>query len=127
MKAAYLDTSAAVKLVIAEGESEALRVWLRGRLLTSSALLRVELIRAVMPRGSAAVERGARVLAQLELIRIGRLILDRASQLEPPNLRTLDAIHLASAELISTAVLVSYDGRLTSAAAQRGLAVASPV
>jgi predicted nucleic acid-binding protein len=127
VRAAYLDTSAAVKLVIVEAESAALRSWLCGRLLTSSTLLRVELLRAVRPHGTAALERAARLIQRLELIRIGRLILDRAAQLEPAHLRALDAIHLASAGLLSAAVLVSYDDRLTRAAVQRGLAIASPV
>src|SRR5215469_3629742 len=126
MRAAYLDASAAVKLVVTEPESAALRSWLRGRVLTSSALLRVELLRSVRPHGPAALERAAQLVQRLELTRIGRLVLDRAAQLEPQHLRALDAIHLASAGLMSTCVLVSYDARLTRAALHRGMTVASP-
>lgn len=126
MKAAYLDTSAAVKLVVNEPQSPALQSWLRGRMLTSSALLRVELARAVRRHGPIALRRAESLIRDLDLIRLGKLVLDRAAALEPAHLRALDAIHIASAELLSTAVLVSYDRRLVDAASGIGLAVASP-
>lgn len=128
MRAAYLDSSAVVKLVVAEAGSAALRSWVRGRTLASSALLRVEVIRAVRPDGIDAVERALQFMRRLELFRIGRLVLDRAGELEPMQLRTLDAIHLATASLMagSAVALVSYDERLTRAAELLGLRVASP-
>lgn len=128
MRVAYLDSSAAVKLAIAEPESAALRSWLIGRALTSSALLRVELLRAVLPDGAPAIERAQRFLRRLEFLRIGRLVLDRAASIELPQLRTLDAIHLATAELMggSPFAFVSYDARLLRAADNLGLRVASP-
>ena len=128
MRAAYLDSSAAVKLAIAEPESAALRSWLIGRALTSSVLLRVEVLRAVRPDGSAAVDRAQRFLRRLEFLRIGRLVIDRATSIEPLQLRTLDAIHLATAALMmdSSFAFVSYDERLIRAADQLGLRVASP-
>ena len=127
-RAAYLDSSAAVKLVVVETESAALRSWLRGRAMTSSALLRVEIVRAVRPHGAVAVDHAVRLIRRLELVRIGTLVLDRAALLEPHQLRALDAIHLATAMLAggSTAALVSYDQRMLHAAGLLGLAVASP-
>lgn len=128
MTPAYLDSSAAVKLVAAEPESGALRAWLRGRVLISSALLRVEVIRSVRPDGSEALERAARLMRRFEFVRIGRLVLGRAASLEPLQLRTLDAIHLATAELMTRSryTVVSYDERMVRAADQLGLRVASP-
>ena len=123
-----MDSSAAVKLVAAEPESGALRLWLRGRVLMSSVLLRVEVMRAVRPDGAEAIERAVRLLHRFELVRIGRLVLGRAASLEPLQLRTLDAIHLATAELMTRSryTVVSYDARLLRAADQLGLRVASP-
>ena len=123
-----MDSSAAVKLVAAEQESSALRAWLKGRVLISSALLRVEVIRAVRPDGAEALDRAARLMRRFELFRIGRLVLGRAAELEPLQLRTLDAIHLATAELMTRSryTVVSYDARLLRAADRLGLRVASP-
>lgn len=128
MTPAYLDSSAAVKLVAAEPESGALRAWLRGRVLISSALLRVEVIRAVRSDGAEAVERAVQLMRRFEFVRIGRLVLGRAALLEPLQLRTLDAIHLATAELLTRSrhAVVSYDERMLRAADNLGLRVASP-
>ena len=129
MRAAYLDSSAAVKLIVTEAESSALRSWLRGRTPTSSVLLRVEVIRAVRHQGPPAVARAVRLIQALELLRLSRLVLDRAASAEPKHLRTLDAIHLATAALMtgSSSTFVSYDERLIRAADQLGLQVASPI
>ncbi len=129
MRAAYLDSSAAVKLIVAEAESAALRSWLRGRTPTSSVLLRVEVIRAVRHQGPPAIARAVRLIQPLELLRLSRLVLDRAASVEPMHLRTLDAIHLATAALMtgSSFAFVSYDERLLHAADQLGMRVASPV
>ena len=94
----------------------------------SSALLRVEVIRAVRPDGAEALERATRLMRRFELVRIGRLVLGRAASLEPLQLRTLDAIHLATAELITRSryAVVSYDERMLRAADQLGLRTTSP-
>ena len=94
----------------------------------SSALLRVEVIRAVRPDGAEALERAVRLIRRFEFIGIGRLVLGRAAALEPLQLRTLDAIHLATAELMtrSRCAVVSYDERMVRAADQLGLRVTSP-
>jgi predicted nucleic acid-binding protein len=128
-RAVYLDSSALVKLAVAEPESAALRRYLRGRRpLVSSALARAEVARALLPLGEPAVRRGQEVLARLELIRISDRILAAAGSLLPAELRTLDAIHLATARQLGSdlARLITYDERLRAAAAAAGCPVAAP-
>jgi predicted nucleic acid-binding protein len=115
----YLDASALVKLVVPEPESAALRAELtRWNRRVSSALVRVELIRASVRVGSGARRLSERVLATLDLIAVDDAILDAAGRLRPPELRTLDAIHLASAQALGSALggLVAYDTRLLEGA-----------
>lgn len=128
-RATYLDSSAIVKLVVAEPESAALRRYLRRRRpLVSSALARAEVARALLPLGEPAVRRGGEILARLELIRISDRVLAAAGQLLPAELRTLDAIHLATAQQLGgdLARLVTYDERLHAAATASGLPAAAP-
>jgi predicted nucleic acid-binding protein len=126
----YLDTSAFVKLVVAEPESPALR-----RAITqwpqraSSTLLRTETIRALRRSGNTGqVPAARRLLRGIRMIRVDEPLLDRAADLEPGELRTLDAIHLASALQIGQdlGVVIAYDIRLKAAARAYGLAVESP-
>jgi predicted nucleic acid-binding protein len=127
---AYLDTSAAVKLLMTERESAALRKWLRGRPdRASAALIRVELVRVVRRAGFARLLPEARkLLAGVHLIRIDDALLDRAAGLDPAELRSLDSIHLAAAASLGDdlAAVVSYDDRMLAAAASLGLPVATP-
>ncbi len=128
-RAIYLDSSAIVKLVVAEPESAALRRYLRRRrVLVSSGLARAEVARALLPLSEQAVRRGREVLAGLELIRVSDRILAAAGALLPPELRTLDAIHLATALELGgdLARLVTYDERLLGAAGAVGCPVAAP-
>ncbi len=128
-RAVYLDPSAIVKLVVAEPESAALRRYLRRRRpLVSSALARAEVARALLPLGEPAVRRGHEALARLELIRISDRILAAAGSLLPAELRTLDAIHLATAQHLGSdlARLITYDERMRSAAVATGCPVAAP-
>lgn len=98
--ATYLDSSALVKLAVAEPESAALRRHLRRRRsLVSSALARIEVLRALLPAGPAAIASGRAVLAGIELARITDRVLQAAATLEPAELRSLDGIHLATARL----------------------------
>jgi predicted nucleic acid-binding protein len=127
---AYLDTSAAVKLLMIEPESPALRRWLRGQPeRASAALLRVELVRAVrraaLPR---LIPEARKLLAGVHLIRLDDALLDRASELDPTELRSLDSIHLAAAASLGDdlAAVVSYDQRLLAAAASLGMPTATP-
>jgi uncharacterized protein len=128
-RATYLDSSAIVKLAVAEPESAALRRYLRRRRpLVSSALARAEVGRAVLPLGEQAARRGQEVLARLELIRISDRILAAAGSLLPAELRALDAIHVATAQQLGSdlARVVTYDERMRAAARAAGCTVATP-
>jgi uncharacterized protein len=127
---AYLDTSAFVKLIVAEPESAALRrAVTRWPQRASSTLLRTETIRALRRSGnSEQLPAARRLLRGVSMIRVDEPLLDRAADLEPGELRTLDAIHLASALEIGQdlGVMIAYDVRLKAAAQAYGLAVESP-
>lgn len=128
-RATYVDSSALVKLAVREADSAALRRYLgRRRPLVSSALARTEVVRALLPFGSEAVRRGREVLARVELLRVNDRVLDVAGLLGPADLRSLDAIHLASGEQLGMDLrgFVTYDERLASAAMGRGLRVIQP-
>lgn len=128
--ATYLDSSAIVKLAVREPESAALRRYLRRRRpLISSALARAEVLRALLPGGEEAVARGHGVLRRLELARVNDRVLGAAGALLPVELRTLDAIHLATARQLGGELraLVTYDQRLIEAARELGQRVATPL
>jgi predicted nucleic acid-binding protein len=129
MAATYLDSSAIVKLAIRENESVALRRYLRRRRpLISSSLARTEVMRALLPGGDVAVAAGRKVLTRLDLIRISTRILDEAAVLLPADLRSLDAIHLATARRLAhdLGAVVTYDERMAEAAMHLGHRVATP-
>jgi predicted nucleic acid-binding protein len=125
----YLDSSALVKLVVHEPRSAALRAYLRRQPeRLSCGLARTEVLRAVRPLGPAALETARRLLRSIDLIRLDDALLDAAGVLEPLTLRSLDAIHLAAAQLVAPALraVVTYDRRMADAAASLGLPVATP-
>ena len=127
--AVYLDSSAIVKLVVAEAESRALTDYLRDHpSRVSCALARVEVIRAVRPHGAAAVGRAGQLLARISLLRLDDVLLDAAAELEGTTLRSLDAIHLAAARAFGDELgeVVTYDRRMADAAHRFGLAVSAP-
>lgn len=126
---AYLDASALVKLVLAEDESMTLRSALAAwPHRTSSKISLVEVIRTVRLKDRAAEPLAHRVLASTGLLGVGDRLLVAAAALDPPVVRALDAIHLASALRLGNrlAAFVSYDQRQLAAAGALGLAVASP-
>jgi uncharacterized protein len=124
----YLDSSALVKLVVREPESPALRTYLRSASRrVSSALARVEVLRAVRPHGAAASRRARQVLESTSLLALDDALLDAAGMLDVPSLRSVDAIHLAAARLLGQLqAVVTYDLRMTEAAELLGLPVAAP-
>lgn len=125
----YLDSSAIVKLVVREPESDALRAYLRNRQpLVSSSLARTEVMRALLNQGEPARKTGIRVLAGLDLIRVDNRVLDLTGRLLPFELRTVDAIHLATAQRLDTDLgrLCTYDVRMSDAAEELGMAVIAP-
>jgi predicted nucleic acid-binding protein len=127
----YLDTSAAAKLVVPEPESSALAVFLVERIavpLVSSALLYPELVRAVNRHRPDLVDRAVALLQRIMTIPLTHDILVSAATIGSPQVRTLDALHLAAAASVRSGldVLVTYDKRLADSATGSGLAVAAP-
>lgn len=126
---AYLDSSALVKLIAIEAESAALREELRRWPDRASSLLAsIELMRAAMRLGGHAPAVAARVLAGLRMLAIDP-IAPAASRIGSTSLRSLDAIHLATAASIATQLgaLITYDQRMIADAQSIGLPVLSPV
>jgi predicted nucleic acid-binding protein len=124
----YFDSSALVKLVLDEPESAALIDFVGRSGIISSDLVRTELYRAVV---RVKPSRGADVVSliqQLDLIPLTAEVLDTAGRLTPPSMRSLDALHLASALTIRDELeaFVAYDARLLDAAVALGLPVQSP-
>ena len=125
----YFDSSALTKLVATELESgELARVIAAGRWsISASALVRTELARAVM-RKDGSVLKLRDLLGEIDLIPVSDAALDLAGRLQPPALRSLDAVHIASAVLLGSSCegIVSYDVRMQAAARRAGLAVIAP-
>jgi predicted nucleic acid-binding protein len=125
----YLDSSALVKLVIAEAESSPLRRYLAGEPERASCgLARVEVLRAVRGYGSAALARARRLLQRLNIAQIDDELLEAAATLDPRVSRSVDAIHLAAAQLLGDELtaIVTYDRRMAAAARLVDLPVAAP-
>lgn len=129
----YLDSSALVKLVKREAESDALTRFLaqhRSSERVTSALSRVEVVRAVACGGPAAIAHARRQLARTEQIVLTVTLLDDAATLLHDSiLRSLDAVHLAAARSIGSDLraVVTYDRRMEDAAAAVGLPTEVPV
>ena len=125
----YVDTSALLKLVHPEPGSMPLRTWLARHPddLISSALIRAESRRALLRNDPVGLANLPRVLSVIAQIPVTEEVLDRAAMLQDPGLRSLDAIHLASAQMTPgvNAMLV-YGKRLAEAARKAGITVASP-
>lgn len=127
----YLDSSALMKLIRREGESAALAEWLEGHLeepVVSSELGRVEVLRAARRVGDVVVAEARAVVDELDLVPLDRAVQDVACDIGDPLLRSLDALHLASALLLGAGLttFISYDHRLTDAAKAAGVLVATP-
>jgi uncharacterized protein len=127
----YLDSSAAVKLVHAEAESQALRDWLDERADTgwvSSVLVEVETYRALARYSPSALTRLPQILDLVDLLDLTPAIRARAQSVAPATVRSLDAIHLATALHIRVELtaFVAYDSRLSEAARTAGLPVQVP-
>ncbi len=130
MNAAYLDASALVKLLRREAETDALWDALsRWPVRVSSELLAVEL-RGTARRlgGAATLERAEAALATVDLVVLTEAIRDRAGATFTPALRTLDAIHVATALALreELAVVIAYDAVLCAAASAEGLETLTP-
>ncbi|WP_419945614.1 type II toxin-antitoxin system VapC family toxin [Candidatus Poriferisodalis sp.] len=126
----YLDSSALVKLIVEEPESSALDAWLKLEHVraVSSDLARTETIRAVRRRRPALMVEARSRLSSVAWFRITKDIAERAALLDPPELRSLDAIHLATALDLAGDLdgLATYDERLASAASEYGIPTLAP-
>jgi predicted nucleic acid-binding protein len=127
----YIDSSAFVKLFLPEPDSHALTRYLASRPRRVSAmLLRTEALRTAV-RAALSPQRMLLVRALLDsvsYIAADRALSDEAGILRPPELRSLDAIHLATARALGTnlSALVTYDERLADAAGWYGMQVVTP-
>jgi len=127
----YLDTSAAFKLLAAEEHAEAFLAFYRERRADgwiSSDLLRIEVSRAVTRNWPALIPDAQRLLDAFEYVQIDEDVV-RSAIVEPDRLlRSLDAIHLATARILGPELtaLMTYDDRLAKAAADAGITVLAP-
>ena len=129
VRAVYLDASALVKLAVPEAESAAMLAFVeRNPDQVSSVIATIEVSRALVRLKIELGDREAALLAGVGSIRLDPAIAARAAGVGPPGLRTLDAIHLASAMELGSdlAALVTYDLRMVDAATALGLRVVSP-
>jgi uncharacterized protein len=129
LTAVYLDSSALVKLVVNEDESPALIAYLADHeVRVASSIATVEVRRAIARRPDLDPGRAIDVLNRLTLVDADRDVLDRAASLTPPELRTLDAIHVATAMGVRDSIeaVVTYDDRLAAAASAHGFRTVSP-
>ncbi len=125
----YLDASAAVKLVVSEPESASVRRLVAGQVTrVSSRVLAVELMRAVARASPASLDQARSLLAVMDFVELNVEIAERAAGLEPVGLRSLDAIHLASALVLGNELdaFITYDARQADAARALGLTVGAP-
>ena len=127
---AYLDSSALLKLAVRETETSALEAYLAecdG--IVASRLAVVECLRAARRASRARVLQAVeQVLEAVYLLEITPAILERAAAAKPLMLRTLDAIHVATALSVGDPALevIAYDARLAEAARLGGLKVVQP-
>ena len=122
----YLDSSALLKLLFEESESAALDVWIAERIdtpLVTSEVANVEVVRATRRLDAQVVPAARALLSQLDLIPLTSALMKDAADTGDPVLRTLDAIHLASALSIGSELngFVAYDHRLLAAAEAAGI------
>jgi uncharacterized protein len=125
----YLDSSAFVKLVLAEPETPALLVALESvERLVASEILEIEVMRATR-RGGGNTAAARAQLAAVRLLPLSGEIRKLASELDPPAVRSLDAIHLATALSLGERLdgLFTYDERMSLAGREAGLNVQAPV
>lgn len=126
----YLDTSAALKLVAPEAETPALELWIAERVRVprvSSRLLRIEMLRSVARYAPERVGRANEILSSIALVSIDD-VAPAAEVIGDRVLRSLDAIHLATAHELRTELtaFVCYDKRLRDSAESLGLPVKAP-
>ncbi|WP_433346484.1 type II toxin-antitoxin system VapC family toxin [Micromonospora sp. CA-111912] len=131
----YLDSAAIIKLLRREAETEELVGWLNDRTgmsLVASVLVEVEVPRALRRSAPQALVGVPAALSRLYRVEIDATVRSMAGSYADPLLRSLDAIHLATAQLLAGdagsdfAAFVTYDRRLLGLAKGVGLPIASP-
>ena len=127
----YADTSAVIKLLVEESHSKAFAAFYDAHAdaeWVSSALLRIEVTRTVARAMPALLPDARDLLLAFSVVSIDDDIVEGAMNEPDRGLRSLDAIHLDTARLLSEDLdaIVSYDDRLLKAATEAGLPVASP-
>jgi predicted nucleic acid-binding protein len=127
----YIDTSAALKLLADERHSRAFAEFYdetTGASWVSSALLRIEVIRAVSRVMPAALPEARALLLAFNYVNIDDEVVDAAMNEPDRMLRSLDAIHLATARLLGPEIvgLATYDDRLAAVAKDAGIPVLDP-
>jgi uncharacterized protein len=127
----YLDSSALLKLLHDEVESVALADWLATRTgtpIVSSELAKVEVVRACRRIDPTTLTEATALIAGLDLVPLSGAVIDEAANVGGTTLRSLDAIHLASALSIQAelSAFVAYDHRLAEAASTAGLELLAP-
>lgn len=116
-----------MKLVVHEDRTAQLQSWLAADVIaTASALVRTELRRAAHRLDVQLLPAVEQVLARLHLLRVDDDVLDLAGSLAPPTLRSLDALHVATAVRAGVHVLVTYDHRMADAALAAGVRTLEP-
>lgn len=124
----YLDSSAILKLIIKEAESDSLRKFINTKVITS-AISRVEVIRTLSLNDESLIIAGQMVLEKFELMPLSRPILTIAENFSPQiTLRSLDALQVASVIFLSPMVksLITYDKNMIKNAKALGISVVSP-
>lgn len=128
--AVYADTSALAKLVVAERETAALRAWIASEepALVASDLVRTELMRAARRTAPDRAVVVRSVLDAITLLKATSATFETAGRLEPAGMRSLDALHLASALELGDDLdgFLTYDERLAEAARAQGMTVVAP-
>jgi hypothetical protein len=128
-RAVYVDASALAKLIIDEPEGDDLRAFLAPIACQATSMVgRIEAERTVARRAPGRLAHVAGLLDDLMIVGLEPEIAAAAATIGPPTLRTLDAIHLASAAALGADLeaFVTYDRRLAEAARALGMRVASP-
>jgi predicted nucleic acid-binding protein len=124
----YLDSSALVKLVTVEDGSKELDSLVADREIVSSEVARTELLRAVARRHASLVAAAEDLLDDMSLMPVDRIVTMAAGWIRPWSVRSLDAIHLASARMLDPGLeaLVTYDRRMADAGRDLGLRTLAP-
>ncbi|MSW72196.1 MAG: PIN domain-containing protein [Actinobacteria bacterium] len=128
MRRCYLDTSAAVKLLVAEAESDALVDELRREqsTLVACLLLETELRRVVAREPVLTQQAVTQLLRGVDLYELSPPLFAEAGLLPGAGLRSLDALHLAAAIRLEVESVITYDVRMAEAATLLGLDVLAP-